>query len=390
MSNNGPTWKELEEELDLESWFDRESLSYKLSRGSSGMQINAEACPVQSCGDKRSRVYLNAESGVGNCFVCNTRFRGKLSFIHTYLHGDPDEKDGWRQTREHVVEALKDQGWRPKRLTTAAVEVGEVKLPLSFPLPTADGRNLQYLETRGIDADLAKYFHLRFCIEGWWNYQKDDGSQGGQKFDNRVIIPVFDLDGELKTFQGRDITGTSDEKYRFPKGLPGTGKYLYNGQNALRAKRACAGEGAFDVFSIKKALDTQVDLRDVAAVGTFGKHLSYGSLDGDDQLGRILQLKAHGLEELTFMWDGEPKVISAVLEAADKVRKIGVRSKIALLPYKKDPNEVLPEVVCEAFWKAHTYTPALAMKWMLKNPYADAEAAERRLNNPVRTDLISA
>jgi len=381
--------KELSEELDLESWFERESLAYKTSRGVNGWQINAKDCP--QCGGSKWRVYLNAETGAGNCFQCGETF-SKLGFIHAYLHGDKREnsKAAWRETFKHVREALSDQGWRPKRTTTAAVEFGEVKLPLSFPLPTPEGQNLIYLEKRGVDAALAKYFHLRFCAEGWWRFTKDDGSPGGQKFDGRVIIPVFDLDGSLRTFQGRDVTGESEQKYLFPKGLPGTGRYLLNGQNAVRAKRVAMGEGAFDVIAIKKALDEEVALRDVVPVGSFGKHLSYGSLDGDDQLGRFLQLKADGLEEVTIMWDGEPKALIAALDAAKLLRGIGLKVRIAVLPYDKDPNEVPPDVVRRAFWEAKAYTPTLDVTWRIQNPYAAAEAASKRAKVPVSSDCVAA
>lgn len=353
--------KEMTQELDLEFYLDRESLAYKLTRGSSGMQLNLQGCP--ECGDKRWRTYLNAESGVGNCFVCNAGFT-KLSFIHAYLGGS------WRDTFKHVEEALHEQGWRPKRLRPAAVEHGEVKLPTSFPLPTKTGENLIYLERRGITGDIARYFGLRMCGVGRWWYERDDGRKGWQDFDNRVIIPVFDLDGTLKTFQGRDITGEAEPKYLFPKMLPGTGRFLLNGQNAVHAKRVAMGEGAFDVMAIKIALDEDVGLRDVVPVGSFGKHLSRGSIDGNDQLGRFQQLKGFGLEEVTIMWDGEKAALASALQAADCLHRIGLRARIALLPQDKDPNEVPSHVVRDAFYRAALYTPSLAVQWRLKNPYA--------------------
>jgi hypothetical protein len=101
---------------------------------------------------------------------------------------------------------------------------------------------------------------------------------------------------------GRDITGASERKYLFPTGLPGTGRYLLNGQNAVTSKRVCMGEGGFDVFAMKAAFDEEVELRGVTCVGSFGKHLSYGDMAGDDQLGRLLKLRAHGLEDLTILW----------------------------------------------------------------------------------------
>lgn len=353
--------KELSAELDLEFWFDQQSIPFRVTRGSSGMQLNLQSCPA--CGDKRWRTYLNQETGIGNCFVCNQGFN-KLSFIHAYLGGS------WRDTFTHVREALVDQGWRPKRMTPTAVEMGDVELPVSFPLPTAAGENLVYLQEREISPELARYFALRFCASGRWWFDREDGGRGYQQFDNRVIIPVFDLDGKLMTFQGRDVTGESDTKYLFPKMLPGTGRYLYNGHNAVGKKRAVLLEGFFDVAATKRALDEDVALRGVVPLGSFGKHLSYGSLDGNDQLGRFLELKRNGLLEVTIMWDGEPRALSAALQAAETLRKVGLIAKIALLPPDRDPNEVLPEVVREAFYKAEPYTSQLAVKWRLRNPYS--------------------
>jgi DNA primase len=365
--------EELAEQLDLEYWLDRESRAFKKSRGASGMQLNPRECPA--CGDTRWRTYLNADTGRGNCFVCNQTF-SKFGFIHRALGHDPDDKSpagrhAWAETFKHVKEVLSEQGWRPVRKTLVAVEFGEVVLPASFELPTPENRNLVYLDSRGIDGDLARYFHLRYCVEGKFWFTKEDGTPGHQKFDGRVILPVFDLDGTLKTFQGRDVTGDPDvQKYLFPKGLPGTGRYLYNGQNANRARRICMGEGGFDVMAIKKAFDREPTLRDVVPVGSFGKHLSYGSADGDDQLGRLIQLKKDGLQEVTIMWDGEVKALESALNTAELVRKIDLLPRIALLPFERDPNEVIGQTVCEAFRNARIFTTALNIEWRLKNPYA--------------------
>jgi DNA primase len=365
--------QELADSLDLEQWFEREGHAFKKSRGSSGMQINAQTCPA--CGDRRWRTYLNADTGRGNCFVCNETF-SKLGFIHASLGGDKGDtsstgRRAWAETFKHVKEALADQGWRPRITAEVAVEVGEVVLPDSFELPTKHGQNLVYLEARGITGELARYFHLRFCNSGKFIFTREDGSKGYQIFDGRIIIPVYDLDGVMKTFQGRDVTGVYvDKKYLFPKGLPGTGRYLFNGQSAGLAQRAVMGEGAFDVAAIKKAFDEDPSLRNVVALGSFGKHLSYGSINGDDQLGRFIQLQRGRLKEVTIMWDGEPKALTAALEAAELLRRIGLHVRIALLPFEKDPNEVLPATVREAFQNARDYTTSLNIEWRLNNPYA--------------------
>lgn len=356
----GLDFDEIREHLDLEQWFEREGRVFKMGRGRSGMQINAQECPA--CGDRRWRVYLNAETGLGNCFVCNQAYN-KISFIHHAVGGT------WRETFDNCREAMKEQGWRPKRTVTTAVENGEVKLPSSFALPTGDGENLVYLQNRGVDGDLARYFHLRYCHMGNFVYQ-EDGRYRSQRFDGRIIIPVYDMDGTLMTFQGRDITGEDGgRKYLFPKGLPGTGRFLLNGQNANRVRRVAIGEGFFDVAAIKVAMDEDVELRDVVPVGTFGKNLSYGDMNGNDQLGRFLQLAKQGLEEATFMWDGEHAALIAAIHGAELLSRIGVRARVALLPKDKDPNEITGAQVRQAFREARVLTTQLAVRWRLRNPY---------------------
>ena len=358
---------ELAKEFDLEYWFDRESRPYKLTHGSSGEQINAQECP--RCGDKRWRTYLNAESGRGNCFVCNETF-SKLSFVHAALGYECEDKKAWGETFKHIRDCMADAGWRPRKKVAVNVEYEEAVLPTSFELPTPDGQNLVYLENRGISVDLCEYFHLRYCIRGKNEFTREDGTRGFQNFDGRVIIPVFDLDGKFVTYQGRDTTGLAgDKKYLFPAGLPGTGRYLLNGQSALRARRVVMGEGGFDVMAIKKALDEDPDLRDVVPVGSFGKHLSFGNTDGNDQLGRFRELKKSGLELVTIMWDGEWKALVAALDAAERLVQAGIAVKIAILPIDKDPNEVLPEVVRKAYREATVYSKMLSIKWRLNNPY---------------------
>jgi DNA primase len=358
------SFEEIEEELDLEFFLDRESIPFKMGRGVSGMQFNIKTCP--SCGDSRWRTYMGEETGRGNCFVCGEGFN-KLKFVHAHLGNDK-----WGPTMSVVNELLHEQGWRPKRKAMAATFDDEVELPASTPLPTEDGQNLVYLEQRGFNGEISRYFGLRYCQFGWWKFKNDDNTQGTQDFSNRVIIPVYDLDGKLKTFQGRSLLKEHPTKYLFPKALPGTGRYLLNGHNVMATDSACMGEGAFDVAAIKVAFDEDHDLRSVVPVGSFGKHLSYGSQEGDDQLGRFNRLKQRGLKFLTIMWDGEEKALIAALNAAKLLTGIGLTVRIALLPHEKDPNEVTPDVVRKAYYEATTWTPAIDVKWRLRNPYRRA------------------
>lgn len=349
---------ELLEALDLESYLDHVGIEYRTRPGSSGRQLNIKCCP--SCGDSNWKVYANELSGLGNCFKgsCVLGTFNKYKFIRAYL-GEPSGAEVVR----HIKEVAGAIGWRPRRIASA-VEYGEVSIPSSIELPDSEGNNLAYLQDRGVTNDLARFFALRYCHAGGFIANTGAG-EIRQDYSGRVIIPVFDLDGTLKTFQGRDITGRKEPKYLFPPGLSASGKFLYNGHNAWQSEHVVVGEGAFDVISIHAALQDDPALRHVAAIGTFGMHLSAGH-DGGDQLDAFLTLRSNRLRTVTFMWDSEPPALKAAMSAAKKLRGVGLRANVAILPRGKDPNEVQPSVVRQSFLEAHDPNSESGMRAILK------------------------
>ncbi|MCY1558860.1 hypothetical protein D9M68_958340 [compost metagenome] len=82
-------------------------------------------------------------------------------------------------------------------------------------------------------------------------------------------------------------------------------------------------------------------------------------------MAKLMTLKEEGLKIVTFMWDGEKQAIDDAIEAALLCRRHGLTARVAILPEDKDPNEVPPEVVRQAFWRAETVTPATAAKLKL-------------------------
>lgn len=340
--------------LDIASYLDREGIDYKETHGSSGDQLNVKTCP--KCGESKWKVFLNAESGLGNCFSgdCEEKFN-KWKFIqsHTGLGG--------RALVDHIKSVASEMGWRPARKAKVAVsiDVTGLKLPSSYSLPI-HGRNLVYLENRGISIDIAEYFHLRYCKTGLFVYEVD-GAKRFMNFDQRIIIPIFDIDGTLVSFQGRDITGTSEKKYLFPPGFASTGEHLYNAQNVHSTERVVIGEGVFDVAALKIALDGDVSLRDVVPIGSFGKHIA------DGQMSKLLVLQARGVKEITFMWDGELRAVDDAIETGIRVKGMGFKVRIALLPKGKDPNEVSADVVRQTYYGARELTPSSAIKLKLKS-----------------------
>ena len=352
---------EILDSIDMEAYLDREGIEYKVTPGSSGTQLQVKDCPV--CGSSKWKVYLNADTGLGNCFAGDhppgENF-SKWNFIAAHIGSESA-----RQTVEHLKTAAREMGWRARRKVSVDVNLNtDLVLPESFEIPI-NGKNVRYLSERNIDVDTAKYFHLRYSQNGrfWYRY---NGEVKCQNYAKRIIIPIFNIDGELVSFQGRDITGKAEKKYLFPPGFSSTGKYLYNAQNVISSKTVIVGEGVFDVMAIKCAIDPVVDLRFATPIGTFGKHLSHFN-DGSDQLGEFLKLKARGVEEVVFMWDSEPPAINAAIEAALIVKRIGLKTRVAILPDGKDPNEIPPNAVIDAYWNAVPITNSSAIKMKMKH-----------------------
>lgn len=351
---------ELFDMVDMEDFLGIEAVDYRVTPGTSGVQLNIKECP--RCGGNEWKVYLNCDTGFGNCFhgsCVDEPGYNKFSFIKATL-GVTNGK-----VITYVKNYVTSLGWRPKK--TIAVETTnnqEVILPDHYPLPI-NGSNITYLSRRGIPTSIAEYFGWLYCHSGFFEFTNVEGKKGKQSYDRRVIIPIYNLEGDLVTFQGRDITGTADKKYLFPPKLAGSGRYLYNAQNCIGLEHIVVNEGAFDVAATKMALDTQIDLRKVGCVGTFGKHIS--EADGESQTKALLDLKALGLKKVTLMWDSEKKTLDDACKAATHLKALGLVVYLAILPKGKDPNECSADQVVSAFVSAFLCTSANLLKFRIKN-----------------------
>lgn len=326
--------------IGVEAYLDREGVNYHPSYGTRGLQLNLDECPV--CGSGGRKTYINAETGLGNCFhgSCGFKFnKFKLIRAVSGLSGG--------ELMEHISAVAEEQGWMPKR-EAKVIERGDLKLPSKLlPAVGPDGRLLAYLAGRGITPETATWFNLSYCNGGWWGYKLADGEERWVSYSKRIIIPIADMEGKLVSFQGRDTTGKLEPKYLFPAGFAVAGSHLYNGFNFVEGEttHAIVGEGAFDAWSIHQAIED----KSMLALATFGMHLSGGP---DGQLAKFARLKERGLKIVTMMWDAEKAAMKMAVTAGLQLTGLGLVVRIAQLPDGKDPNEVEPEVVRKAIYEA--------------------------------------
>lgn len=331
------------DKFDVEQVVAYEGFCYKLSNGNNGPQINIKTCPACGCNDYK--VYLNADSGLGNCFKCNFTFN-KYKLVKASRgitnHGD-------------MVRYFESIGsivsYRPKSVVSYRKMNEDWVLPQNFAIELEE-QLPQYLKDRNVDAKLCKRFDLRVCEYGFYKYKDFEDRDKSVDFSNRIIIPIKDTNGNMVTFQGRDTTGKSNKKYLFPNMLPGTGRFIYNANYAIehKAKRVVLNEGVFDVFAMTQALESDLKYREFVACGSFGKHLSISAKNyrTEDQLTDLFRLFEAGVVEVVILWDGESEATRAAYEAAAKLNSFGLNATVAVIGGGLDPAETDPSVLLQA------------------------------------------
>lgn len=334
------------EALDMEYALSEAGIDYTIAYGHSGKQINVRDCPF--CGNSKYKVYINANTGLGNCFAgsCGQRTFNKWQFLKEIWDLGP------RDTHAKIEALARDQGYRPKVAPKRFV-LKDLELPPSTPVAELPAMP-RYLQGRGIDASVASHFDLRYCDSGTFEVKDPEGRTMRQDYSKRIIIPIYKADGTLVSFQGRDATGTSEKRYLFPPMYSSTGSQLYNIQNWQDGMDAVViTEGPFDAIGVYKALKTN-KIAKTLATASFGMSFTASNAGQDDQINRLLELKARGLKVVYVMWDNEPIALKNAIAACRKIIRYGFVAKLCVLKDAKDPGEATPDQIMEALQGAHT------------------------------------
>jgi len=191
-------------------------------------------CP--KCHHYKRKLEISLVTGKYNCWVCG--FSGlnfgsllkKLNAPREYYESIGEIK---KIAPKHILENLFEE---PK-------EIEEIhNLPEEFqPLYDSNSKSIQrkhalnYLKNRGVsDIDLYRY-NIGYCSEG--------------DYKNRVMIPSYDIDGNLNFFSGRDFFNKSWLKYvncDFTKNVIGFEMLIDFSDEVTLV------EGSFDAIAVRK------------------------------------------------------------------------------------------------------------------------------------------
>jgi DNA primase len=145
-------------------------------------------CP--SCDHHKRKLSVNIEKNVFKCWVCD--WSGKNVYRIVRKYGDIDSKYEWRSFHDQV----EVEGFADKLFAQDHVKYQQtIDLPPEFislankKLPTTSIYPLNYLKSRGIGKQDIIRWKIGYCSSG--------------KYGGRVIIPSFNLDGNVNFFVSR-------------------------------------------------------------------------------------------------------------------------------------------------------------------------------------------
>ena len=215
---------------------------------------------------------------------------------------------------------------------------------------------IDYLSKRNIDLDIIKEFEIGLSMndnnigklltnKGFLENELVDIGLCGKKdrflydiFRNRIMFPLYNLEGDVIGFSGRIYNGEDDSKYVNSKEsvIFKKGKLLYNYHRALnyaREKRQIiVVEGFMDVIRLYS-----IGIKNVVA--------SMGTAITKDHANLIKKLS----KNVVLCFDGDKAGEKATISAIEALDKIGIDPKIIRLEDNLDPDDYIIKKGKDAF-----------------------------------------
>ena len=186
-------------------------------------------CP--KCKHHKKKLSLNFDKNVFKCWICD--YVGKDIGRLVYSYGSSESKSQWRTLTGTVDFSELDE----------AEEELVVTLPEEFISLTSKKVNplsimvRQYLKSRGLTRDDLVWWKMGYCPDG--------------EYSKRIIIPSFDLSGEVNYFIARSYTPGDWQRYKNP---PAERDFIFNELYLDWNKDITIVEGVFDAIVATNAI----------------------------------------------------------------------------------------------------------------------------------------
>jgi DNA primase len=185
-------------------------------------------CP--KCGHHKRKLSVNFDKNVFKCWICD--YSGKNIFYLVRSHGSHSDKQDWKKVANIIDFSEQEK----------EIQKIEVELPKEFI--TLTGKHIsplsisarKYLADRGITEEQIIWWKMGYCPDG--------------KYANRIVVPSFDMDGELTYFISRSYDNNWI-KYLNP---PAEKDFIFNELYLDWNKDITIVEGVFDAVAVGNAI----------------------------------------------------------------------------------------------------------------------------------------
>ncbi len=181
-----------------------------------------------------------------------------------------------------------------------------------------------------VKAALQKYFKEEYILESGLSL-KNEHNQWIDRFRNRIMFPIKNLQGKIIGFGGRTLDSSKETaKYiNSPESIVYNKSYalygIYEAKESMRKKGyAILSEGYLDVVSLHQYGFENA----VASCGTALTH----------EQARLIKRFA---QQITILYDGDEAGIRATLKAIDILLEEDLNVKVLILPNQEDPDSYL-------------------------------------------------
>ena len=345
-------------------------------------------CPFHD--DHSPSMSVSKEKQIFTCFSCGAT-GNVFTFIKDYEH--IDFYDAVRLLGNQVGYNL-GTAKIVKNKNAEAYEIYELACKFyQNNLNSALGKNaLEYLNKRSIDKESIKKFKIGLSVSkiSLTDYLLSKGKQlkqlvdlgitnenGSDIFVNRIMFPLYDLEGNVVGFSGRIYNTVDPSKYVNTKetAIFKKGTLLYNYHNAKdllkKNESIIVMEGFMDVIRANTAGITN-------CIATMGTALT-------KQNAALLKKTANNI---ILCFDGDKAGEEATTKAINIFKEIDVTPKVVRLEENLDPDEYVLKYGIEKF-KTKINNPESSIEFLMDQHKLNKNLDVTKYINEALTDLVS-
>ncbi len=385
--NNDFLVKEIKRRLSIINLIEGYTSIKKTGKGYVGL------CPFHD--DHNPSMYVDEEKGLFHCFSCGAG-GDILGFYMRYNslsfpEAVSDLAKRANITIEKTAPPVKGNSQTGTLLKITSAASGFYHRAL---LESRKGKSARdYLEKRNISSQVIEEFKLGYAPEGWDGLvkfltkhkiplhlaektglvvKKQSGDGYYDRFRDRIIFPISNVDGKVIGFGGRIIKDGDEPKYiNSPESEIYHKRRNFYGldrskEHIRKNKRAILVEGYTDFLSLYSAGIKNV----VATLGT--------SLTRD----HVVTLRRY-TDRIVVVFDGDESGIKAAVRSLDIFLEEGLLPNVVLLPEGNDPDSFLAKGGKEEFYKLIDESPTL-LDFYIENTVREYRSGELTLNSSVK------